>query len=71
MTEKQDTVNATLMCCLNVECPNCKSNVDLFDNDDDGIYIRPIFNNSWDDLSGEDVECPACLHEFKIGSVEY
>lgn len=56
---------------MRIECPKCSHDFDLVDHDDDGCYTRPIFNNRWDDLKGEDVLCPECETEFKISEVEY
>lgn len=62
---------ANLTAHLFIDCPKCKHGFDLFDNDDDGIYSMPIFNNTWRDLEDEDVICPECDHEFKIKNIEY
>jgi uncharacterized Zn-finger protein len=55
-----------------IDCPYCGEENDLAesDHDDDGVYSRPIFNNSWCDLVGEEVECKHCGNSFKISSVE-
>ena len=55
---------------LLVECPACGEDFDLFD-DDDGQYLKAIFNNDWDALKGADIECPACGHWIEIEVVEW
>ena len=57
--EKQD---ARLRAELLVECPACGEDFDLFDKDDDGQFLKPIFNNDWGALRGIDIPCPACGH---------
>ena len=64
--EKQD---ARLIAELLVECPACGEDFDLFDEDDDGQFLKPIFNNDWGALRGADVECPSCGHLIKIEEV--
>ena len=57
---------------LLVECPACGEDFDLFDDeDDDGQFLKPIFNNDWDALIGADIECPACGHWIEIEGVEW
>lgn len=74
MTEKQDTVKvkAFLSCSLDIECPACHESIDLFGEiDDECCYSKPIFQNSWEDLNGEEVCCSLCGYEFEIEKVEY
>lgn len=54
-----------------IECPHCEYEFDLAQENDDGWVSTPIFNNKWDDLKGEEVECPECKKSFLIESVEY
>ena len=67
------TTIAQLKYSVLVECPLCKQEVDLIDNDndDDGRISHPIFNNKWDELKGIDVVCGNCEHEFKLDSLIY
>lgn len=68
ITRKADAyLNASLM----VSCPYCNNRFDLFFYDDDNIFTFPIFNNKWNDLKGQDVECPRCEKEFLIDQVEW
>ncbi len=62
---------ATLNCSLDITCPECKNRFDLFDEDDESIYSKPIFNNDWDKLNDVDAECPKCYYLFQIETVEY
>ena len=64
--EKQD---ARLIAELLVKCPACGKDFDLFDEDDDGQFLKPIFNNDWDALKGAAVECPSCGHLIEIEEV--
>ena len=54
-----------------VDCPKCKESIDLVDQNDDGVFAIPIFNNEWENLEGCEVYCPECKHEFEIDGVEY
>jgi uncharacterized protein YbaR (Trm112 family) len=54
-----------------IECPKCKADIDLSDQDEDGWVSTPIFNNKWGDLLDEEVICPDCDYEFQIEDVEY
>lgn len=53
------------------KCPYCGYDFDLADFDEDGFYSKPIFSNKWDELEGEDVECPACDQCAQISEVVY
>ena len=46
-----------------------QEDIDLADHDEEGTYSRAIFNNAWDDLKGEEVECPHCDQWFEIEEV--
>ena len=56
---------------LFIECPYCKKDIDLVDLDEDGWISKPIFNNEWDKLTNQEVNCPQCLKTFKISTIEY
>ena len=43
----KDKQDARLIAELLVECPACGEDFDLFDGDDDGQFLKPIFNNDW------------------------
>ena len=62
---------AQLRWSLDITCPHCGYEFDLADHDVDGWISGPLFNNKWEDLKGEDVECPECTEEFQIEEVEY
>jgi len=64
-----EKINAELHARLWIECPNCDEDIDLFEDDPDGVYTVPVFNNSWDDLKEEEVYCPKCGHEFQIKEI--
>ena len=68
MTAKGKQV-ARLIAELLVECPACGEDFDLFDEDDDGQFLKPIFNNDWGALIGVEITCPACGHLIEIEGV--
>ena len=70
MSAKEKQV-ARLRAELLVKCPACGEDFDLFDEDDDGQFLKPIFNNDWDALVGADIECPSCGHWIEIEEVEW
>ena len=55
---------------LDVDCPYCGAEMDLCDQDDDGCFSIPIFNNDWDVLEGMEATCPDCNREFNLSKVE-
>jgi len=55
---------------LDVECPYCHADMDLSDQDNDGCFSTPIFNNQWDDVVGMEAHCPDCSKDFTISKVE-
>ena len=61
---------------VNVECPHCERNVDLFSiqamNDDAHLWCRLFGENQigTDDLS-EEIDCPKCHEPFMVGKIEY
>lgn len=60
---------ATLRASLDIYCPQCQHQFDLFARDDDGTYLKPIFHNDWDRLVGQECECPECHKEFILSEV--
>lgn len=62
---------AQLVWHLYVNCPKCGSRIDLAEHDEEGQYSTPIFNNDWDSLAGEGVDCPDCTHQFELSGAEY
>ena len=66
--EKQ---GARLRAELLVECPACGEDFDLFDEDDDMQFLKPIFNNDWGALRGIEIPCPSCGHWIEIEGVTW
>ena len=64
-----ERVQPTLHAELSVDCPHCGNDFDVFDQDDCGDIVKPIFNNAWDELIGTEVVCPICSQEFELGEV--
>ena len=64
-------IKAQLDYSLNVDCPKCKSSIDLLEQEGDGEFSTPIFNNRWDELKGEHVICPECDDEFTLDGCRY
>lgn len=62
---------ANLSWSLYVECPECKQDFDVSDQDSEYVVAKAIFNNKWDDLIGYEVVCPHCQHKFELTGVEY
>lgn len=62
---------ANLEWSLWVECPACKEDMDIADQDNENTFSQAIFTNQWDKLKGESVTCPKCNHGFAIACVEY
>jgi len=60
---------AVLHASLDVVCPHCGNDFDLFNQDDEGNIMNPIFNNEWDDLVGMVVSCDICTREFELGEI--
>lgn len=67
-------VKAQLSYDLTAECPKCKDQLGLLDDDDfhddDSALSKPLFTNDWDNARC-DVECPHCNHEFEVKGIEY
>ena len=69
------TAKANISLEINVECPHCEDYIDLLDIqylcDDGYIYNKCLSSTrSWgcDDFN-EEVECPSCNKQFKVGNV--
>lgn len=60
-------VDISLNCC----CPHCDVDVDLINGDynDCDELLGLITTNKWDNLKGEEVQCPECQEMFKIEDV--
>lgn len=58
---------------LFVYCPKCdeSNNLASAEHDAEHEIARRIFTNDWDSLSGWEVTCEHCGHEFTIERVEY
>lgn len=59
---------------LDIECPQCKQEIDLVEyesNSGENFLSCQIFTSKWDDISGYLVECPHCHNDFQIDKVEY
>ena len=54
---------------VDVDCPKCEESMDLADQDQDGVVAGAIFLNRWESLSGHEVTCPHCQHEFTLAEV--
>lgn len=71
-TEKGEDMNiAYVDWSLDVECPNCKENVELSKQDDENSIARKLFSNQWDKIVGWEATCPYCKHEFIVDKVDY
>lgn len=55
-----EKAEATLRASLDVDCPKCLVFFDVLEDDDEGDFLTPIFNNRWDELRGREVTCPEC-----------
>ena len=62
---------ARLIAALLVECPACGEDFDLFDEDDDYRFQKPIFNNDWGALRGIEITCPSCGNRIEIEKVTW
>ena len=58
---------------LFAECPHCKEDIDLADSthDVDGCFSVPLFNNLWEEIEGNEVDCPKCKNTLLISEVVY
>ena len=70
MSAKEKQV-ARLIAELLVECPACGEDFDLFDEDDDYRFQKPIFNNDWGALRGIEITCPSCGNRIEIEKVTW
>lgn len=73
-----DTVRATLVMELNVECPECGHEFDLFStsaNDEGGLYHQVIDDDRWEIDADDRLEtyayCPECSVEFDVKGVDW
>lgn len=71
-----DTVKATLVMELNVECPECDHYFDLFEtsqNDEGWLYKQVIADGRWkidaDERLKTHTHCPECSVEFEVKGV--
>ncbi len=62
---------AILTASLDITCPHCEHDFDIFDNEDYPEMMIAIFNNKWDDAEGQPVECPQCKKEFNIEDIQF
>jgi len=64
---------ASLDWSLSIECPCCHADFDLsnYDSEYDYTLSKAIFNDNWDDLIGEVVDCPYCGEQFEMEDVNY
>ena len=56
---------------LEIDCPNCGSELDLSDHDEDQRFSGPIFNHRWEEVEGKSVFCPDCDKDFTISNVHF
>ena len=54
-----------------IECPECKKDFDIVQQDEENDIVLAIFNNKWDILKDYEVVCPECAVEFMIEEIEY
>lgn len=73
-----DTVRATLVMTLNVGCPECGHEFDLFstpDNDEGWLYRQVIDDDRWeidaDDRLEAHAYCPGCGVDFDVKGVDW
>jgi rubredoxin len=70
------TTSPTLRMTLDVECPECGHEYDLFKNSaniDNDLYSQLLTDDRWlipaEDRLKADVECPKCKAEFEVKGV--
>ena len=73
-----ETVRATLVMELNVECPECEHGFDLFEtsaNDEGGVGDQVLPDERWkidaDDRLELATYCPECSVEFEVKGVDW
>lgn len=71
-----DTIMATLVMELNVECPECEHCFDLFKsayNDEGQLYRQVLNDDRWEIAAKDRLEtnahCPECSTEFEVKGV--
>ena len=71
-----DTIQATLVIELNVECPECEHDFNLFEqpeNDEGRLYRQVIDDDRWkiapEDRLKTHAHCPECSAEFVVKGV--
>ncbi len=62
---------AILSASLDITCPHCEHDFDIFDSDEGTDLVTAIFNNKWDDAEGQPVQCPQCEKEFNIEEIQF
>ena len=73
----KEPVSACLVMELNVECPECEHNFDLFEepymNDEGEMYDQVIKDERWkipaEDRLHTHTHCPECSAEFEVKGV--
>jgi len=76
MMKTEETIKATLIMELNVECPGCEHEFNLFQtrkNDDGELYRQVLDDDRWaidaDERLETDACCPKCSLEFEVKGV--
>ena len=74
----EEKVRATLVMELNVECPECEHEFDLFKtsaNDEGGINNQVLPDDRWkvdaDERLDISTHCPKCSAEFEVKGVDW
>ena len=55
---------------LEIDCPNCEHEIDLYDFPDEDIG-KWLFTNQWDKFHDYEVACPNCNMSFKLDGIEH
>ena len=73
---ERDTVEATLVMELNVECPGCKHYFDLFKTaeNSDGSLLGEVLDDDWWEIDASEridscTRCPECGIDFDVKGV--
>jgi rubredoxin len=71
-------IKATLVMELNVECPECEHEFDLFKssrNDEGELYNQVLADDRWridpDERLETHAHCPECSYEFEVKGVDW
>ena len=64
-----ENVEALLNASLDISCPYCNRDIDLFLIDDNDYIMKSIFNNKWNDLRGEEIICQDCGTNMVISDI--